>query len=136
MKPDLTPKKFIFNDEIDSQFLYNMYEDDYPYIEEVFRTTLNHFEEDVMQVKAAYYSDDLIEMRKAVHKIKPVFGFTGLLHQQELICNFEKESFKASTVAELQLMYESMMSTIYLGKEIIESESDRLNDYNRIHYAN
>ena len=45
--------KFIFNEKIDSDYIYSMYADDYGYIEEIFGTTLEHYDEDFESLKAA-----------------------------------------------------------------------------------
>jgi hypothetical protein len=69
---------FVFCSKIDADYIFSMYEDDYPYIETMFKTVLDHFEEDRASIVAHYQQDQLELLRKAVHKIKPAFGFVGM----------------------------------------------------------
>jgi Hpt domain len=129
MKTSATLKKFIFNEKIDADFLYSLYEDDYAYIAEVFQTTLKHFEDDLGQITLAYDDQDLEGLRKAVHKFKPIFGFTGLMNYQNQIGLIEDSLSKPITREELTAVYSSLKSVIDDGKEIIEADNKRLIDY-------
>src|SRR4030095_11856042 len=94
-------KKFIFNEKIDGDYLHSLYEDDYQYIEEIFATTLTHFDNDLSAVREAYSAGDVATLKKAVHKIKPTFGFVGLTSIQQLCAAFEDICQKAASANEL-----------------------------------
>ena len=53
-------KKFIFNEKLDSEYLYSLYEDDYQYIQEIFQTTLTHFYEDYNSIRTAFEANNLL----------------------------------------------------------------------------
>ena len=118
--------KFIFNEKIDSEFLHNLYEDDYQYMVEVFETTLRHFDEDVLPIQSAFGDSDFSGLRKALHKVKPVFGFTGLLRHQEVLGKFEEACSGSQNISELHSAYDSLMELIHEGRDIIEKEHKRL----------
>jgi len=130
MEEQFTHKKFIFNDKIDRAFLNSLYEDDFPYIEEVFHTTLKTFPGDIVEIQSAFNSKDIPALKKAVHKIKPVFGFTGLLQAQELSQEFENACLNAESINQLQPQYELLMSVIHESGTIIESEYKKLKVFN------
>ena len=69
---------FIFNDKIDRELLFSLYEDDFPYMEEIFSITLSQIKPHISQLKAAFESGDKEELRKSAHKLKPSFGYVGL----------------------------------------------------------
>ena len=130
MDEQFSHKKFIFNEKIDRAFLNSLYEDDFPYIEEVFHTTLENFPEDIWEIQSAFNSKDIVALKKAVHKIKPVFGFTGLLRAQELSQQFENACLNADSINQIQPQYELLISVIDESRTIIESDYKKLKEYN------
>lgn len=128
MNPEYAHKKFIFNPNIDAGFLFNLYEDDYTYIREVFRTTLDCFDQDVDQISQSYHSGDIQSLQKAVHKMKPVFGFTGLLSHQGRISEFEKKILMRTGTDGLAADFRALMLVLSEGKAIMEQEQQRLHD--------
>ncbi|WP_205514119.1 Hpt domain-containing protein [Longitalea arenae] len=123
-------KKFIFNEKIDSTYLYSLYEDDYQYIEEIFATTLAHFDEDLQAIQKAFTSNNLSELKKAIHKIKPTFGFVGLPMVQQSCMEFEDFCQKATTSNELTSEYQQIVATLAASKELIASEYNKLKEFN------
>jgi HPt (histidine-containing phosphotransfer) domain-containing protein len=121
---------FTFSDQIDSNFLYSLYEDDYQYIEEIFGTTLQHFDGDFNAIKDAYAAGDLEAVRKAVHKIKPTFGFVGLPAVQQNCKEFEDFCQNAASTIELKQQYQQIVATLAVSKELIEAEHNKLKAYN------
>ena len=123
-------KKFIFNEKIDSEYLYSLYEDDYQYIEEIFQTTLTHFDEDYNSIRTAYESNNLLELKKAIHKIKPTFGFVGLPFVQHICKEFEDSCQRANTSNELITEYQQIVITLADSKDLIASEYNKLKEFN------
>ena len=124
------PKKFIFNEKINSNYLHSLYEDDYQYIEEIFGTTLTHFDEDFKSMHVAYDTDNLLDLKKAVHKIKPTFGFVGLTAVQQICKDFEDICQKAKTTNELTSAYQQIVITLAESKDLIASEYSKLKEFN------
>ena len=129
MNRDNAHKKFIFNDQFDSEFLFGLYEHDYAYILEVFQNTLEYLESDGEQVKTAYQKGDIELFQKAVHKIKPVFGFTGLINMQQTIATIEKTIHASKDDKALEAAYHSVISVINQARQAIEIENKRLLEY-------
>lgn len=122
-------KKFIFNEKIDAQWIYSLYEDDYGYIAEVFSSSLDAFKEDLPAFTGAFETSDILSLKKSAHKIKPVFGFAGLLHHQEMMGRFESACLNASSISNLTLQYIELLEVIQEGKSIIQEDYNRLTAY-------
>lgn len=130
MMPRNADKKFIFNENIDGDYLYSLYEDDYQYIEEIFATTLLHFDGDLQSLQQAYEAADTTSLKKAIHKIKPTFGFVGMPSLQEICQKFEDICQKAATTDELKAQYLQIVPTLAAGKELIADQHNKLKEYN------
>jgi HPt (histidine-containing phosphotransfer) domain-containing protein len=123
-------KKFIFNEKIDSDYLFSLYEDDYQYIEEIFSTTLTHFDSDLQNIQQAFTAGNLSDLKKAIHKIKPTFGFVGLPMVQQTCKEFEDFCQKATSSNELTSEYQQIVVTLAESKELIASEYNKLKEFN------
>lgn len=121
---------FIFNKNFDSDYLFSLYAGEYTYVEEIFATTLTHFDEDVEKAAIAYQNDNLNDLKSAFHKLKPTFGFVGLLGIQDLCRDFEIKCQQALHTPELKQDYKQIVITLAEGKDLIEKEYRRLKDFN------
>ena len=129
MNNEPQPKKFIFNEKIDEEYIRSLYHDEYSYITEIFQTTLEHFDADLQFLKTAFEKEDTLGLKKAAHKLKPVFGFTGLLGVQELLNNFEQYCGSAPEFVLVKPQYEKVIAELLNAKAIIEKEHQRLAAY-------
>jgi HPt (histidine-containing phosphotransfer) domain-containing protein len=130
MGSETLPKQFIFNEKMDKDTLYSLYTDDFPYIEEIFATTLQHFDADFGALQLAYENGNTEDLKKSVHKIKPTFGFMGLLETQALCKKFEDECAAASSTTDITQGYIHLKNTLLEAKDIIQSEYLRLKAFN------
>ena len=123
-------KTFIFNEKINSDYLFSLYTDDYAYVEEVFAVTLQHFDPDFEAIQVAYATDNVMDLKRAIHKVKPAFGFVGLTDIQQQCKEFEDLCEKASATEDLKNNYKQLIVSLEEGKNIIEAEYRKLKDYN------
>ena len=123
-------KHFIFNEKLNSDYLFSLYADDYSYIEEVFAVTLQHFDEDADAIQDAYAAGNIADLKKGVHKMKPAFGFVGLTDIQNTCAAFEEACGKATDVDSLKTGYKQLMAILDEGKLILEAEYRKLKDFN------
>ncbi|WP_276480233.1 Hpt domain-containing protein [Paraflavitalea pollutisoli] len=130
MNPITLSKQFIFNEKINSDYLFSLYADDYPYIEEVFGVTLQHYDEDVDAIQAAYGNGSVADLRRGVHKIKPAFGFVGLTDIQQSCAVFEDACNRAEETETLKSDYKQLLSLLEEGKLILDKEYRKLKDFN------
>lgn len=120
------PERFIFNAKIDQDWLYSLYEYDYPYMTEVFSSSLESLKEELPALINAYESFDLAGLKRGMHKIRPIFGYTGLITHQEQIARFENACGNASSASNLTMQYIETIEHIQEGKNIIQEEYSRL----------
>jgi HPt (histidine-containing phosphotransfer) domain-containing protein len=130
MGSETLPKLFIFNEKMDKDTLYGLYTDDFPYIEEIFATTLQHFDTDFGAVQLAYENGNTEDLKRAIHKIKPTFGFMGLLETQAICKKFEDECAGATSITDITNEYTYIKNTLLEAKDIIQSEYQRLKAFN------
>jgi hypothetical protein len=122
-------KKFKFNEKIDEAWLYSLYEDDYAYIAEVFNSGIESFREDLPALTSAFESSDIQGLKRSTHKLKPVFGYAGLLFHQEMMARFENACANTSDTSNLTLQYIELLELIRDGKNILMEDYKRLTDF-------
>lgn len=121
---------FIFNAEIDTNYLQSLYGDDYVYLQEVFSTVLNDYESLTDNIEYSYTSGNLTALRAAVHKIKPVFGFVGLTAVQQECQQFENICGTVTSPDMLARDFEVLKNKIILSKLVLEEEKKKLEIFN------
>ena len=128
---DHTPSNtFTFSEKIDAEYIYNMYEDDYPYIESMFKTVLDHIDEDRDSIVTYYKEQQLDLLRKSVHKIKPAFGFVGMPAVLEKCKSFENKCYQVASTEELDKDYRDLLTELEDALMIIANEHKKLVSYN------
>jgi HPt (histidine-containing phosphotransfer) domain-containing protein len=125
-----TANTFVFNTEIDANYLYSLYGDDYNYLQEVFNTVLSDYQSLTDNIEYSYSSGNLTALKSAVHKIKPVFGFVGLTLVQEQCQQFEKICDAVSSHDQLAGDFETLKNKILQSKQLIEEEKKKLELFN------
>jgi HPt (histidine-containing phosphotransfer) domain-containing protein len=121
---------FVFNAEIDANYLNSLYGDDYNYLQEIFNTVLEEYVSLTDNIEYSYSSGNLAALKSSVHKIKPVFGFVGLTEVQKLCQHFEQVCGTVSSADQLSGEFETLKNKISQCKQIIEEEKKKLELFN------
>jgi hypothetical protein len=121
---------FIFSDKIDAVYIYEMYENDYGYIETMFKAILDGFEEDLAAIRDNYLQKNLESLRKSIHKIKPTFGFAGMLDIQEKCKEFESKCQVVKSVGELETDFPAFIKCLEEAGVIVMEEYKKLEAFN------
>ena len=124
-------KTFIFNEKIDKELLISLYEDDFLYMEEIFSITLTQLTPDIIHLNASFEAGNLSALQKAVHKIKPSFGFVGMPVTQELCKQFEDSCAAATSTDQVASDYAELCNRLKESVAIIESEYGKFKAYNQ-----
>jgi len=119
-------KRFIFNEKIDQDYIYSLYEADYAYIAEVFNSCLETLNEELQSFNSAFESSDIPALKRGAHKLKPLFGFTGLLTHQEMMARFEHTCMNATNAGNLTVHFIELMEVMKEGKNILQEDYNRL----------
>lgn len=131
MEPISEHKQFIFNNNIDTQCIESLYEDDLTYIEEVFRLTLQDLHSEVKNLLTHYQSNDISSIRRVVHKIKPSFGFVGMPGLQDYCQAFEKRCDEQPPLDVFKGEFEKWSTAIHTSITLLENELERLTLFNK-----
>jgi HPt (histidine-containing phosphotransfer) domain-containing protein len=130
MGSETLPKQFIFNEKMDKEALYSLYTDDFAYIEEIFATILQHFDADFSTVQLAFENKNMEDLKRAIHKIKPTFGYTGLLETQSMCKNFEDQCAGTASITDITEAYIHIKNELLEAKDILQNEHIRLKAFN------
>jgi HPt (histidine-containing phosphotransfer) domain-containing protein len=130
MKDLKTANAFVFNEEIDTNYLNSLYGDDYIYLQEVFGTVLQDYQSLTDNIEYSYSSGNLTALRSAVHKIKPVFGYVGLTAVQLQCQQFEQICGTVNSPEKLAGDFETLKNKIFQSKQVIEEEKKKLEIFN------
>lgn len=123
-------KTFIFNEELDAQNLNALYGDDYVYIEEVFGTVLKEYEVLSGNIISSYAAKNIPALKAAVHKIKPIFGFVGLMEIQQQCQAFEHLCQETSPIDHIDRDFVLLENVLTKSKSLIEDEKRKLEIFN------
>ncbi|WP_126973184.1 Hpt domain-containing protein [Gynurincola endophyticus] len=123
-------KNFRFDPNFDSEFLWELYQDDYQTIENLFSVSLEHFDTDLAEITGAYDRNDRQQLLKSLHKFKPTFGFLGLPQVQEDCKNYEDLCRKNEDLNSGSAVYKDLISTILNSKQLLEKTYLQLKEYN------
>ena len=121
---------FAFSDKIDSKSIHEMYENDLPYIETIFKTILDHFNEDLSAICNGYQQQNLEGLRRSIHKVRPTFGFAGMPGLQEKCREFESKCQAAASINEIQIDFENLVKDMEEAEAIIKEEYGKLKSFN------
>lgn len=98
-------------------------------IGETFADVLNEYDDFVQVICNSYEQGDRSALKSAIHKIKPLFGFVGLLSLQTQCQDFEN-SCQHATPAVLTDNFNLLKDRLMQVRSIIEYEKGRLERFN------
>lgn len=116
---------------IDITALDELYGDDYIYQQEVFSASLDELRSSRKDLENILPSADYVAAGRIVHKIKPVFGFTGFLQMQEQAQQFERGARNGTTSeGELKIQLSELLTNIHETENTIEAICQKLQKFN------
>jgi HPt (histidine-containing phosphotransfer) domain-containing protein len=126
MNQPFPDKIFLFNEHINAQYIIDLYSGDYTMIEETFIDVVNEYPSLLENIEAAWLTGDVIALKRAVHKIKPLFGFVGLTSIQSQCLHFENACESTPSLPLLTPEFTLLKNNLIQTKLIIEEEKARL----------
>ena len=121
---------FHFSPELDTAFLQELYGEDLQQAEFVFESTAKQLRNELPLVESRFHDGDIAGLKKAVHKMKPLFGYTGLNETMLQFASFEQVCAQAGTMAEAESGFHHLVTIGLESIKIIENEIKRLKQYN------
>jgi HPt (histidine-containing phosphotransfer) domain-containing protein len=129
MNNSLSDTKFAFSPPIDGKYLFDLYAGDYVMIEETFADVLKDYDGFSQVIFSSYQANNIPALKSAIHKIKPLFGFVGLLSIQAQCQDFEN-ACQRTEMPELAEPFNTLKISILEARAIIEEDKARLAAYN------
>jgi hypothetical protein len=120
---------FHFSPPIDSRYLIELYAGDYVMIGETFTDVLMEYDVFVQHINDCYEQGDRPGLKSAVHKIKPLFGFVGLLTLQADCQDFENRCLQAGADV-LTTSFTALKDKFLDIRTLIKTEKERLQQFN------
>ena len=99
-------------------------------IGETFADVLSEYNDFVQSIYDSYRAKDVPALKAAIHKIKPLFGFVGLLSLQAQCQDFEY-ACQEREWADLADDFNSLKSKLIQVRALIETEKERLERFNK-----
>ena len=130
MNQPIPENAFIFNEHINAKYIIDLYSADYIMIEETFADVVNEYPSLLESIEAAWVAGDVASLKRAVHKIKPLFGFVGLTSIQSQCLHFEKACESTPSLAILAPEFTLLKNSLIQTRLIIEEEKERLALFN------
>ncbi len=121
--------QYIYSGRFDAAFLDEMYAGDIQTAAEIFESSLNHLVPVVDETNDLFQKGDVEALRKLFHKIKPLYGYVGLLKVQGMVQLFEDACGAAASAEELKNQYEELTILMAESINIIRQELIRMKMY-------
>ena len=122
---------FNFSDHFDHQFLDDLYAGDTISAEEVFQSSLIQIEQELEEAEILYAKGDITGVRKLFHRIKPLFGYVGLLSVQDYVQQFENSCLVIREQEALLTAFNNIKEIIRDASGLIREEKQKLSEYNK-----
>ena len=122
--------QYVFSDHFDRQFLEELYAGDTEAAAEVFHASLVQIVDEMKLADEKFADGDITGVRKIYHKIKPLFGYMGLLSVQDFVQHFEDHCRDTVLIADIQTAFENIKEIIRGSLSLAREEHHKLNDHN------
>jgi hypothetical protein len=121
--------QYVYSGRFDSAFLDEMYGGDIQTAAEIFESSLNHLLPVTEESVILYRNGDVEALRKFFHKIKPLYGYVGLLKVQARVQLFEDACSTAANMEELGAGFNELLLLLAESLNIIRQELIRMKMY-------
>ena len=121
--------QYIYSGRFDAAFLDDMYAGDIQTAAEIFESSLNHLIPVTEEANALFGSGDVESVRKYFHKIKPLYGYVGLLKIQAKVQHFEDACSSAGSADLLAPEFRELIILLGESNNIIRQELIRMKMY-------
>ncbi len=127
-QPDNT--NYIFSDHFNQLYLEQLYCGDLQGAEEVFQSAVREISSEMALAAVLFDQGDVNGVRKVYHKIKPLFGYVGLLPVQEQVQQFEDDCQRHAATGDLLHAFNQVNDTILDAMHLIREEQIKIRTFN------
>jgi hypothetical protein len=125
-----TDSGFAFSDAFDRQFLTDLYGTDLHAAEEIFQSSLTQIRYELVALDVLAARGDVDAIRRMFHKIKPLFGYMGLLSVQDYVQAFEMRCFPPASIQDIEVPLAHLRGIVSDALVASGREYERLKEFN------
>jgi hypothetical protein len=122
--------QYVFSEQFDRQFLEELYAGDTESAAEVFQASLVQIVDELKLADQMFADGDIAGVRKIYHKIKPLFGYMGLLSVQDFVQQFEDLCRDSVLKSDIQVAFDNIKEIIRGSLSLAREEQNKLNEFN------
>jgi hypothetical protein len=122
--------EYIFSDHFNQQYLNELYGGDLHGAEEIFQSAVREISSEMALAAVLFDQGDVEGVRRVYHKIKPLFGYVGLLPVQEFVQQFENDCHRHAATGDLLFAFNQLNEIILDAIHLIREEQIKLRTYN------
>jgi HPt (histidine-containing phosphotransfer) domain-containing protein len=130
MHVDDTDASFEFSEAFDRQFLSDLYGIDLHAAEEIFQSSLAQIRQEMTALDGIVARGDVDAVRRMFHKIKPLFGYMGLLSVQDYVHAFELRCHPPASMQDIEIPLAHIREIVADALVATGREYDRLKEFN------
>jgi len=124
--------RFIFSGGFDTEYLWELYDNDINTIMEMFGSSIEAIRAEVTNSIVHFRDGDPEALRRVFHKIRPVFSYVGLNYLQEQVHDFENKCSLTTGTESLSSDYERLVSMVYDAMSLLEQELERMKKFTNL----
>jgi HPt (histidine-containing phosphotransfer) domain-containing protein len=109
------------NSIIDLQYLYDLADGSFDFVEEMIQLFLNSVPQSVEELQTSISSGDWQKVKVIAHRIKPSFGFIGAKNVQDQLSQMERNAIEAPDVVLQKNLYEKVAISTKICVEELQS---------------
>lgn len=117
---------FHFNSELNKDYLAIFYDSDFDYAADMFDTFLEYTIAEFPNLKGAICEEDMEEIRKVAHKIKPTFAMVGLTGLRDELAKIEKLATQKANINSIKQLQAKVENELNRFVPILEGDLRKL----------
>jgi hypothetical protein len=121
---------YVFSDHFNQAYLEDLYGGDLRTAEEVFASSIREISSEIALAAVLFDQGNVDGVRRIYHKIKPLFGYVGLLPVQEFVQQFEDNCTRHAVTGDLLFAFNQVNEIILDALHLIREEQIKLRTYN------
>jgi hypothetical protein len=122
--------EFVFSDHFHQLYLEDLYDGDLRAAEEIFLSSIRTISSELSVASVLFDQGNVEGVRKVYHKIKPLFGYVGLLSVQEFVQQFEEECTQTAGTSDLLFSFNQINEVVLDAVYLIREEQIKLRTFN------
>lgn len=127
--PVMKTETFDFSAVFDSAYLLEVHDNDLNAIAEIFMTAHEQIINEIQLSKPFAERGDAESLRQRFHRIKPLWGFSGLHYWQQHVQVFEDFCCRKPERENLKESYHRLIKQMEIGLDLLEMEANRLKNH-------